>query len=117
MVGLVQQLVVYTTHDLLSSYPFSESELPAFYKPSTAKMTCSQPFWGNVVASNGAGPVPIPHKALNHQNLADAITFCLTPEAQQAARAVADQMRRENGVNTAVQSFHRQLDARQLRCD
>lgn len=70
-----------------------------------------------MVASNGAGPVPIPHKALNHQNLADAIAFCLTPEAQQAARTVADQMRREDGVSTAVQSFHRQLDIRKLNCD
>lgn len=77
----------------------------------------SQPFWGNVVASNGAGPAPIPHKSLSSQNLADGIRFCLTPEAQQAARILADQMHRENGVDMAVQSFHRHIDSSNMTCD
>ncbi|XP_014556216.1 glycosyltransferase family 1 protein [Bipolaris victoriae FI3] len=76
-----------------------------------------QPFWGNVVASNGAGPAPIPHKSLSSQNLADAIKFCLSSEAQQAARAVADQMRCENGVDMAVQSFHRHVNSSNMNCD
>ncbi|KAF9730998.1 hypothetical protein PMIN03_007952 [Paraphaeosphaeria minitans] len=76
-----------------------------------------QPFWGNVVASNGAGPVPIPHTSLNSENLAEAIKFCLTPAVNQAARAVADQMRRENGVEKAVQSFHRHLNIPKISCD
>ncbi|CAI6321577.1 unnamed protein product [Periconia digitata] len=75
-----------------------------------------QPFWGNVVASNGAGPLPIPHKELDSHNLAEAIKFCLKSEAQQAARVVAEQMRRENGVETAVQSFHRHLNIPDLIC-
>jgi sterol 3beta-glucosyltransferase len=92
--------------------------------PSRAEKTSSvpnpsdsQPFWGNIIASNGAGPVPIPHKSLSSQNLAAAIGFCLSPEAQQAARTVADQMRREHGVDMAVQSFHRHIDASNMTCD
>jgi len=77
----------------------------------------SQPFWGNVVASNGAGPIPIPHKSLSSKNLADAIGFCLSSEAQQAARTVADQMRHEHGVDMAVQSFHRHVNASSMTCD
>ncbi|PVI03303.1 glycosyltransferase family 1 protein [Periconia macrospinosa] len=76
-----------------------------------------QPFWGHVVASNGAGPIPIRHQSLTSQNLADAIKFCLTPGAQQAAQAVADQMLRENGVNMAVQSFHHHLNMSDMTCD
>lgn len=82
-----------------------------------ANSSDSQPFWGNVVASNGAGPAPIPHKSLSSQNLADAIKFCLSSEAQQAARAVADQMRCENGVDMAVQSFHRHVNSSNMNCD
>lgn len=83
----------------------------------TANTSNSQPFWGNVVASNGAGPIPIRHKSLNSQNLAEAIQFCLTSEAQRAAWVVADQMRRENGVEMAIQSFHRHLNTSEMTCD
>ncbi|USP74649.1 glycosyltransferase family 1 protein [Curvularia clavata] len=76
-----------------------------------------QPFWGNVVASNGAGPLPIPHKSLNSENLAEAIRFCLSSDAQQAARTVADQMGREHGVDMAVQSFHRHVGTSNMSCD
>ncbi|KLO81264.1 putative sterol glucosyltransferase [Fusarium fujikuroi] len=51
-----------------------------------------QPFWGNMVHAGGAGPAPIPFKALNSSNLAEAILFCLTPEASAAARQIADKM-------------------------
>ncbi|CAF3519768.1 unnamed protein product, partial [Fusarium graminearum] len=40
---------------------------------------------GNMVHAGGAGPDPIPFKALNNSNLAEAILFCLTPEASAAA--------------------------------
>ncbi|CAG7925672.1 unnamed protein product [Penicillium olsonii] len=76
-----------------------------------------QLFWGNLIASRGLGPKPIPHKSLNPQNLADAIRFCLTPSAQAAARDVANQMRDEAGVSTAVASFHRNLPLDRMRCD
>ncbi|KAF4464905.1 sterol glucosyltransferase [Fusarium albosuccineum] len=76
-----------------------------------------QPFWGEMVAASGAGPSPIPQKQLNVENLADAIQFCLTPEAATAAAELSLRMRRENGVVTAVRSFHANLPLENLRCD
>ncbi|KAJ7905039.1 hypothetical protein B0H13DRAFT_2023706 [Mycena leptocephala] len=76
-----------------------------------------QPFWGNMVAAAGAGPKPIPHKELDVPKLVDAITFCLTPAAASAARTIADKMRSESGVETAVASFHANLPLARLKCD
>ncbi|KAJ7103740.1 hypothetical protein C8R44DRAFT_887261 [Mycena epipterygia] len=76
-----------------------------------------QPFWGNMVAAAGAGPKPIHHQALGVRNLAQAIAFCLTPEAAAAARIIADKMRSESGVQTAVASFHANLPLERLTCD
>ena len=70
-----------------------------------------------MVAAAGAGASPIPHKQLNTENLAKAIEFCLTPEANAAAQRMADQMRVENGVKTAVASFHNNLPLDQMRCN
>lgn len=77
----------------------------------------SQMFWGRMVATAGAGPKPIPHGSLNSDNLADAIRFCLKPQALAAAKAIADKMRSESGVLRAVQSFHAQLAMEEQRCD
>ncbi|KAJ7740943.1 sterol glucosyltransferase [Mycena maculata] len=76
-----------------------------------------QPFWGDMVAAAGAGPKPIPHKSLDARNLAEAITFCLTPEAAAAARTIAQKMQSESGVKTAVDSFHANLPLERLKCD
>ncbi|KAM5350782.1 hypothetical protein ACJ41O_007287 [Fusarium nematophilum] len=76
-----------------------------------------QPFWGSVVAARGAGPDPIPHKALDSNNLAAAIEFCLAPQARESAQAIATQMRLERGVDRAVESFHRHLPVDALSCD
>ncbi|KAF5643402.1 sterol glucosyltransferase [Fusarium tjaetaba] len=76
-----------------------------------------QPFWGSVVASNGAGPSPIAYKSISVEKLSSAIKFCLSPEAQAAANRIASQMRQESGVNTAVESFHRHLPVADLTCD
>jgi hypothetical protein len=48
--------------------------------------------------------------------LAEAISFCLQPEAQSAARDVASRMSHENGVATAVASFHRNLPLKDMQC-
>jgi hypothetical protein len=77
----------------------------------------SQPFWGNMVHAGGAGPAPIPFKSLNSNNLAEAIRFCLTPEASAAARQIADKMSSEAGVRRAVASFHANLPLNDMRCD
>jgi hypothetical protein len=76
----------------------------------------SQLFWGNMVASCGLGPRPIPYRSLNSRNLAEAIRFCLQSEAQSAAQQVASRMSHENGVAAAVASFHRNLPVNDMRC-
>lgn len=70
-----------------------------------------------MVAASGAGPLPIPHKQLNVDNLAEAIQYCLTSEAASAAAEISHRMRRENGVVTAVRSFHANLPLESLQCD
>jgi hypothetical protein len=70
-----------------------------------------------MVAAAGAGPKPIHHKKLDVKTLATAIAFCLTPEAAAAARTIADKMKSESGVKTAVASFHANLPLNRLKCD
>lgn len=69
-----------------------------------------------MVAAAGGGPPPIPQQQLNSDNLAEAIRFCLRPEASAAAEQLGSQMRKESGVAAAVDSFHAHLPS-QLRCD
>jgi UDP:flavonoid glycosyltransferase YjiC (YdhE family) len=76
-----------------------------------------QPFWGDMVASAGAGPSPIPHTFLDPEKLAEAMRFCQTPEAAAAAVKVSETMKVENGAQAAVDSFHRHLDTDRLKCD
>ncbi|KAE8336658.1 hypothetical protein BDV24DRAFT_155031 [Aspergillus arachidicola] len=76
-----------------------------------------QPFWGNMIAAVGAGPEPIHHKNLTARSLADAITYCLTPQAAAVARDIADRMSQECGVRAAVDSFHAHLPRRKMQCD
>ncbi|CEF79773.1 unnamed protein product [Fusarium graminearum] len=76
-----------------------------------------QPFWGTMVHAAGAGPMPIPQKMLDSQNLSHAIRYCLTPGALAAARGMAEKMRQENGVRQAVNSFHANLPLDKMRCD
>ena len=75
-----------------------------------------QPFWGQMIANAKAGPQPILYRELNSKNLADAITFCLTVESADAANIIARKMRKENGVERAVASFHRQLPRDVIGC-
>jgi sterol 3beta-glucosyltransferase len=77
----------------------------------------SQPFWGHVVAASGAGPTPIAYRDLSVDSLLDAIQVCRNAATKVAAEAIAARMRRENGVETAVQSFHHGLPIAQLCCD
>ncbi|KAI6779104.1 Sterol 3-beta-glucosyltransferase UGT80B1 [Emericellopsis cladophorae] len=76
-----------------------------------------QPFWGDLVARAGAGRNPIPHAKLTAENLAEAIRYCLSPKASAAAASLAAKMESEAGVQTAVQSFHRQLPLESITCD
>ncbi|KAL9946753.1 hypothetical protein ACHAP0_007744 [Verticillium nonalfalfae] len=76
-----------------------------------------QPFWGQMVAKAGAGPLPIHHKSLTATNLAEAIRFCLSSQAAAAAESIATQMQAEVGVQAAARSFHQQLPLEKIRCD
>lgn len=69
-----------------------------------------------MVAKAGAGPEPIPHAMLDPQNLAEAIQFCLTPDAEAAAKEIANKMKAEAGLSNAVNSFHRNLPLQRMRC-
>lgn len=69
------------------------------------------------MAAAGAGPSPLPYKTLTSQKIAEAIQYCLTPEALSAAERIASKMRAESGVRTAVESFHRALPQEKLQCD
>lgn len=75
-----------------------------------------QPFWGAMVARAGAGPDPIPYKALTAEKLAEAIQTALKPETQARARELGAKIREEKGADVGGQSFHQHLDVDKLRC-
>lgn len=77
----------------------------------------SQPFWAKMVAAAGAGPSPIDHKVLTIKLLSEAIAFCLTRNAQQAAASIALRMKSEDGVSNAAASFHRHIPWKDVKCD
>ncbi|EGY20852.1 UDP-glucose,sterol transferase [Verticillium dahliae VdLs.17] len=76
-----------------------------------------QPFWGGIVASVGAGSKPIPHKKLSADLLVEALRYCLLDEAKRAAQHVSSRMRVETGVDSAVESLHRNLPVDDMACD
>lgn len=75
-----------------------------------------QPFWGSIVDRAGAGPPPIPFKELTAERLAEAIEEALGERTQRCAREIGENIRSEQGVRNAVQSFHRHLDIDKLKC-
>ena len=70
-----------------------------------------------MIAGAGVGPEPIPPSKLTVETLAKAIRFCLESHVREAAQAIAERMQHENGVQAAVESFHRNLDVEAMRCD
>lgn len=70
-----------------------------------------------MVAAAGAGPQPVPYKALSSEKIAEAIRYCLTPNALCAAKDIASKMRAESGVKSAVESFHRGISQEKLHCE
>ena len=62
-----------------------------------------QPFWGQCVATLGAGPPPIPHRKLTAANLAAAIQQAVTDASmQRRAAALGEKLRTEDGAGTAA---------------
>lgn len=76
-----------------------------------------QGFWGSMIHKAGAGPEPIPHKQLNVAKLTEAIKFAISPSAKIAAKAMADQIKAEDGVRQGVDSFYKHLPLLNMRCD
>ncbi|KAJ6546815.1 glycosyltransferase family 1 protein [Mycena capillaripes] len=76
-----------------------------------------QLFWGQMIHKAGAGPEPIPHKKLNIENLRDALKVAVSPAAKNAAKRMAEQINREDGVRRGVDSFYRHLPLLNMRCD
>ncbi|KAJ5303312.1 glycosyltransferase family 1 protein [Penicillium atrosanguineum] len=76
-----------------------------------------QPFWGESIASAGAGPRPIHHTQLNKDNLSDGIRFCLSPDTTKAAKIISDRIRDESGVDAAALSFNTHLPHKIMQCD
>jgi hypothetical protein len=70
-----------------------------------------------MVAVAGAGPAPIDIRRLNTTILSEAIRLLLSPSTLTAAGAIAKKMHTEDGVRTAVASFHRHLSIKNLCCD
>jgi sterol 3beta-glucosyltransferase len=62
-----------------------------------------QPFWGKTVHRLGAGPRPIPAKALTEQNLSAAIRATDTIAMRRRAAELGERIRSENGVTRAVE--------------
>ncbi|KIX09549.1 uncharacterized protein Z518_00629 [Rhinocladiella mackenziei CBS 650.93] len=75
-----------------------------------------QHFWGKIVAQTGAGPRPIPYKALTAKALAAAISQALLPPMVATARCLSDQIRHEHGCETGAEIFHAKLPLSKLRC-
>jgi UDP:flavonoid glycosyltransferase YjiC (YdhE family) len=62
-----------------------------------------QLFWGQRVAQLGVGPAPISRKQLTGQQLADAITECVTNTSmRRKAGDLGQRVHAENGIGAAV---------------
>jgi UDP:flavonoid glycosyltransferase YjiC (YdhE family) len=68
-----------------------------------------QPFWGKMIARAGAGPLPIPYKELNVNNLVTQLQFALKPETLVKAKELGEKMAQEKGAEEGAEIFHRYL--------
>ncbi|MBV8728583.1 MAG: glycosyltransferase family 1 protein [Acidobacteriia bacterium] len=68
-----------------------------------------QPFWGKTVHRLGAGPRPIPAKALTEDNLSRAIRATDSIAIRRRAAELGAQIRREDGVARAVEIIEQHL--------
>ncbi len=79
--------------------------------PSVVVPFCSdQPFWARRLEAVGAAPPPIPRSGLSVERLRSAIRRVVEDtEMRQCAAALGEQIRREDGVQAAVDALHRFL--------
>jgi sterol 3beta-glucosyltransferase len=76
-----------------------------------------QPFWGQMIAKAGAGPVPVPFKLMTADTLANSITQALSPEIQKHAKLMADKIAVEDGATRATERIDGTLNSGLLRCE
>jgi len=77
-------------------------------KPSLiCPVAFDQPFWGRRVAALGAGPKPIPQKALGAELLADALQAMRDPAMIARAEALGAGIRKDPGTAAAVKIIER----------
>ncbi|KAL5641789.1 hypothetical protein ACGC1H_002028 [Rhizoctonia solani] len=76
-----------------------------------------QPWWATQIARRGAGPPPLDSKTLTAEAFAVALRIALSPAKMRAAEAVGEMIRRENGTQNGVDSFHRHMPLLNMRCD
>ncbi|KAF1362686.1 UDP-Glycosyltransferase/glycogen phosphorylase [Lizonia empirigonia] len=75
-----------------------------------------QPFWGQMIAKAGAGPVPVPFKQMTSQSLAESITFAFKDEVQAAVHKMAESITEEDGSGGTVRDFEQRLEIDRMRC-
>jgi sterol 3beta-glucosyltransferase len=79
---------------------------PTIIIPSNA----DQPAWGKRVFELGVGSKPIPKNKLTGEKLAAAIDYSLRPDVVAEAAALGEKLRKENGVENAVEIIKEFLD-------
>jgi sterol 3beta-glucosyltransferase len=72
--------------------------------------TVDQPFWGRRVHAIGAGPHPIPVNNLSPEKLTQAIQEVQTNTYRERAAEIGQRIRREKGVDVAVQLIEKHSD-------
>lgn len=75
-----------------------------------------QPFWGSMIARAGAGPQPIPSKALTASNLAAAISAALQPKIVEDAKTLGKKISNEQGADIGARYFHDRLPLGIMGC-
>lgn len=76
-----------------------------------------QPFWGQMIAKAGAGPVPVPFKEMTAESLAESITFALQPKVQIAVEEMAAHIAAETGAADTADDWNERTDIDDFRCD
>jgi hypothetical protein len=74
-------------------------------------------FWGNVVAKNGAGPVPLPGKYVTIDELAQAFEEVHESKMKSAAEGIREALSHEDGCATALHMFHAHLPLSRMSSD
>lgn len=75
-----------------------------------APFAFDQPFWGRALNAVGVAPPPIPSRALNADNLTEAIRSVMNnPAMQRQAAELGAKVRQETGVQNTVEIVEREL--------